>query len=117
MCMSVDPRKDMITFPICAPDGAIVRRDLSAIQLLEKVMSTQQNWVLPGTANPDSSPGVNHNVSNTITVKANEWDEVREFIWKNRQYFSGLTLLADVGDKAYANAPFEEVITESDENR
>jgi ribonucleoside-diphosphate reductase alpha chain len=74
-----------------------------------------KNWVIPGTAKPNSSPGVNHNVSNTITVKENEWDGVMEFIWKNRQYFSGVSLLADIGDKVYANAPREEVKTDTDE--
>ncbi len=117
MCQSVDPRKDLITFPIKAPDSALTRRDLTASEFLKAVLTTQQNWVMPGTTRPSSSPGVNHNVSNTITVKENEWEIVREFIWKHRSYFSGISMLADIGDKAYTNAPREEVRTESDETR
>jgi len=117
MCQSVDPRKDLITFPIKAPTSALTRRDLTANEFLKAVLTTQQNWVIPGTTRPGSSPGVNHNVSNTITVKENEWEIVREFIWKNRSYFSGISMLADIGDKAYTNAPREEVRTESDETR
>lgn len=115
MCTAIDKRKELITFPIKAPDGAITRHDLTAVEFLQKVMSTQQNWVLPGTAKPNYSPGLNHNVSNTVVVKDHEWDEVREFIWANRKYFSGISMLPDSGDKTYANAPREEVITSGDE--
>src|SRR5690606_1617786 len=74
-----------------------------------------KNWVLPGTARPNSSPGVNHNVSNTITVKDHEWDEVSNFLWENQEFFSGVSMLGDFGDKAYENAPREEVVNEADE--
>lgn len=115
MCSDIDEFKAMITFPIKAPDQAILRDDLGAIEFLEKVRSTQINWVLPGTARPDSSPGVNHNVSNTITVRDHEWDDVSEFLWKNRQYFSGVSMLGYVGDKNYENAPREAVVNDADE--
>lgn len=115
MCTAIDERKELITFPIKAPEGALIRHDLNAVEFLTKVMETQKNWVLPGTAKPNHSSGLNHNVSNTITVKEHEWDEVREFLWANKKYFSGVSMLADFGDKAYANAPREEVATPSDE--
>jgi len=114
MCISVDARKDLITFPIKAPENAITRHDLTAIEFLEKVLMTQRNWVIPGTAKPNSSPGVTHNVSNTITVKQDEWDDVKEFLWRHRKFFSGVSMLPDTGDKEYVNAPREEVKTESD---
>lgn len=117
MCNSVNERKDLITFAIKAPEGALTRRDLTAIEFLKHVLSTQKNWVLPGIAKPESSPGVSHNVSNTITVKDEEWDIVREFIWENRKFFTGISMLSDIGDKKYVNAPFEEVVNESDESR
>jgi ribonucleoside-diphosphate reductase alpha chain len=117
MCTAIDERKELITFPIRAPEGAITRHDLTAIEFLERVMNTQRNWVLPGTAKPNHSPGLNHNVSNTVAVKDHEWDDVKEFIWANKKYFSGVSMLPDSGDKAYANAPREEVTTPSDEAR
>ena len=117
MCTSINDRKDLITFPVKAMDSAITRHDLTAIQFLENVLSTQQNWVVPGTTRPHSSPGVSHNVSNTITVKANEWDDVREFLWAHRKFFGGVSMIADTSDKAYANAPNEEVKTELDQSR
>jgi ribonucleoside-triphosphate reductase len=115
MCSSINDRKDLITFPIKAPDSAITRRDLNAITFLEHVLSTQQNWVEPGTTKPNSSPGVHHNVSNTVTVKYDEWDSVREFIWAHRKYFCGISMLSDTGDKEYENAPREEVKSDADE--
>jgi ribonucleoside-diphosphate reductase alpha chain len=53
-------------------------------------------------------------VSNTCTVRPEEWDEVADFIWTNRRYFTGISLLQDAGDKAYAQAPREEVSSEAD---
>jgi len=115
MCITVNKNKDLLMFPVKAPDGALIRSDFTAVEFLERVMSTQKNWVSPGTAKPDSSPGVTHNVSNTISVKEDEWDDVKEFLWKNKKYFSGVSMLAFTGDKEYENAPFEEISTDADE--
>jgi len=105
---------DVITFPVEAPKGAILRRDLNAVQFLEIVRLVQQCWVIPGGEPHSRSPLLHHNVSNTCTVRAEEWDEVAAFIWANRAYFTGISLLQDAGDKAYAQAPREEVSTDAD---
>lgn len=105
-------RDDKIVFPVKAPEGAICRKDIGAVQFLEIVKLVQQAWVIPGNRDKDSK--INHNVSNTCTVKAEEWDAVREFIWTNREFFTGISLLAWEGDKRYAQAPNEEVTTEGD---
>lgn len=105
---------DVITFPIEAPAKAILRKDLTALQFLQLVKLVQQSWVIPG-ADPESrSPNLHHNVSNTCTVGQSEWTEVADFIWENRRYFTGISLLQDAGDKAYAQAPREEVTAEAD---
>jgi ribonucleoside-diphosphate reductase alpha chain len=116
-CTKINRTKELITVPVQASHGAMIRKDLTAIQFLKHVLSTKLNWIDAGTARPSSSPGLTHNVSNTVTVKPDEWDAVAEFIWQNRQNFGGVTLLAYVGDKVYENAPFEEVVTEADEAR
>lgn len=108
---------DVITFPVEAPRKAILRKDLTAVQFLELVKLVQQHWVIAG-ANPDSrSPKLNHNVSNTCTVREDEWDLVSDYIWTNREFFTGISLLQDAGDKAYAQAPREEVTVETDVHR
>ncbi|WP_414663270.1 ATP cone domain-containing protein [Horticoccus sp. 23ND18S-11] len=105
---------DVITFPVEAPKKAILRKDLSAIQFLELVKLVQQYWVIPGGDPLSRSPDLHHNVSNTCTVRGDEWDEVADFIWANRRFFTGISLLQDAGDKAYAQAPREEVSSEAD---
>lgn len=113
MCVRKPDGKYVIEFPVEAPPGAIVKADLGAIQFLEMVKSTQQNWVIPGSRTLDMV----HNVSNTVTVKPEEWDDVADYLWKNRDYFTGVSLLSSSGDKDYAFAPMEEVKTEADELR
>ncbi|MEX2043717.1 MAG: recombinase, partial [Opitutus sp.] len=105
---------DVITFPVEAPKKAILRKELTATQFLELVKLVQQSWVVPGGDPGSRSPDLHHNVSNTCTVRPEEWDEVADFIWANRRSFTGISLLQDAGDKAYAQAPREEVVTESD---
>lgn len=114
----IEPYKDdsdYIVMCIESPEKAIVRDDLSAIQFLDKVKLTQQNWVMTGTAKPESSPGICHNVSNTITVKDDEWDDVAKYLWTNRESFSGISMLPYVGDKIYRQPPFESVTSPEDE--
>lgn len=112
-----DDDHEIITFCLQIPESAILKKDLSAIDFLKMVKSTYENWVMPGTAIPESSPGLTHNVSNTVTVKAEEWDEVTKFIYENRYCFSGISLLADFGDKLYKQAPMERVETPEDIER
>jgi ribonucleoside-diphosphate reductase alpha chain len=117
MCVRKPNGDWVIEFPVEAPDGAIVKADLGAIQFLEMVKSTQKNWVIPGTARPESSPGLTHNVSNTVHVKADEWEEVANYLWENRDSFTGVSLLPVTGDKQYAFAPCEAITTPADEVR
>ena len=105
---------DVITFPVSAPEGAILRKDLNALQFLQLVMLVQQSWVIPGGDPESRSPHLHHNVSNTCTVRADEWEAVAEFIWSNRALFTGVSLLPDAGDKIYPQAPREEVFTDPD---
>jgi ribonucleoside-diphosphate reductase alpha chain len=105
---------DVICFPVEAPKKAILRKDLTAIQFLELVKLVQQCWVIPGGDPKSRSPDLHHNVSNTCTVRADEWDEVADFIWANRRFFTGISLLQEAGDKTYAQAPREEVSGEGD---
>lgn len=105
---------DVITFPVEAPKEAILRDELSALDFLEFVKLVQTHWVQTGTADESRSPGLHHNVSNTCTVSPDEWEQVADFIWNNREFFTGISLLAHDGDKRYAQAPREAITTEED---
>ena len=112
---STNRTDDVITFCVEAPEEAVLRSEMSALDLLKAVHSTQLNWVKPGTARPELNPGLYHNVSNTLTVREDERDAVAEYIWEHREDFTGISMLAASGDKRYAQAPHEEVSTPQDE--
>ncbi len=116
-CVKQPSGKWSIEFPIEAPEGATIRSDLTAKKFMDLVKSTQQNWVLPGTTRESASPGLRHNVSNTITVRNHEWGEVADYLWENREFFTGISLLSDDGDQIYPFAPFEEIRTAEQERR
>lgn len=105
---------DVITFPVQAPDTAILRDEVEAVQFLEYVKFVQKHWVQAGRAHDFYSPALHHNVSNTCTVKPEEWEDVARFVWENREYFTGVSLLQSSGDKVYAQAPREEVVSDDD---
>jgi ribonucleoside-triphosphate reductase (thioredoxin) len=106
---------DVISFCIEVRAGAKLKNQISAIQMLESVKLTQQNWVIGGrNLELCSQPWLQHNVSNTITVKDDEWDDVTKFIYENREYFCGISLLPASGDKDYPQAPFTEVFLPSE---
>jgi ribonucleoside-diphosphate reductase alpha chain len=83
---------------------------LYGVRQLDYVKKAQQGWVEHGT-NIDLCVDKNlrHNISNTITV--DDWDEVEQYLFDNRYFFAGVSLLPITGDKIYAQAPFTEVIT------
>lgn len=103
----------VIEFPVVAPPGAILLQDLSARSFLSLVLDVQRAWVQPGQA----PYGPSHNVSNTIVVKEDEWDALKEDIWNNRQDIRGISLLPFVADKQYPFAPREAITTEEDQKR
>ena len=107
-------RTEVITFPVEGPAFGIYRDDLSAVKHLEYVRLVQLNWVQTGQRHERFSPGLHHNVSCTISVRPDEWPAVAAFIWENRQSFTGVSLLQEQGDKAYAQAPREAVTTRED---
>ncbi len=105
---------DVITFPVSARADAILRDDVNALQFLDAVRLVQRHWVCAGRRHDVYNPGLHHNVSNTVTVRDDEWDAVQQFIWENREYFAGISLLRETGDKVYAQAPREAVTTDAD---
>ena len=103
---------NVISFLCEVPSGAIVKNQISAIDLLEKVKLTQQNWVEYGTrVERCVIPELRHNVSNTINVQYHEWKDVEDFIFENQKFFAGISLLSASGDLDYTQAPFSTVLT------
>lgn len=93
----------VISVPQKAPEGAILRTE-SALDLLERVKNVYLNWVSVG-----HRTGINaHNVSATISVRPEEWEGVTKWMWENRDYYNGLSVLPYDGG-TYQQAPFEEI--------
>ncbi len=109
---------DVASFCIEVADGSKIKNQVGAIDLLTYVKSTQQSWVIRGTnKNLCTQPWLVHNVSNTINVKPGEWEEVEDFIYKNRKFFCGISLLPITGDKDYPQAPFTAIYLPTEQVR
>jgi ribonucleoside-diphosphate reductase alpha chain len=92
----------VLSIPQKAPDGAITRSE-SVIDLLTRVKKFNNEWVRPGHISGIPT----HNVSCTISVKDDEWDMVGEWMWENRNNYTGISVLP-FSDHTYKQAPFED---------
>jgi ribonucleoside-diphosphate reductase alpha chain len=109
---SANNTDEVVKFPIEVPDGAKLKNQLPAVDMLKVVKETQKNWVNSGkNRSLCTQDYLSHNVSNTVTVKPDEWDDVTKFIYDNRKYFAGISLIPQSGDKDYTQAPFTTVYT------
>lgn len=109
---SANGTDEVITFCIEVPDGAKTKNQIDAITLLNYVKLTQENWVEAGKREGASTqPWLRHNVSNTINVRDDEWDAVRDKIYDDREYYAGIALLPQSGDLDYPQAPMVTVHT------
>jgi ribonucleoside-diphosphate reductase alpha chain len=109
---SANNTDEVIKFPIEVPDGAKLKNQLPAVEMLSVVKDTQKNWVQSGkNRSLCTQDYLSHNVSNTVTVKPDEWDDVTKYIYDNRKYFAGISLIPQSGDKDYPQAPFTTVYT------
>jgi ribonucleoside-diphosphate reductase alpha chain len=96
----------VISVPQKAPEGAILRHE-SALDLLERVKHFYQNWIKPGHRTGSNT----HNISATVSIKAEEWEEVGKWMWENRKFYNGLSVLPYDGG-TYIQAPFEDCTEE-----
>ena len=105
--MDYDKDSAVIGIPQKAPDTAVLREHETACDMLDRVFKFYDNWVKPGHRN-----GMNtNNVSATVYIKDNEWEEVGEKLWANRDKFNGMSCLPYDGG-SYKDAPFMECTEE-----
>jgi ribonucleoside-triphosphate reductase (thioredoxin) len=98
----------LVEIPQKAPEGAITRHDETAIQLLERIKWVSEKWIAPG-----HRKGANHNnVSATVSVRPEEWAEVAEWMWENRNSYNALSVLP-FDDHTYVQAPYEDTDEET----
>lgn len=96
-------KNGVLSLVMRAPEGAVTRRNETALEFLERVKYMFENWIKPGHIRGDNY----NNVSCTCNVKNHEWDEVREWMWENRENYTGISLLP-YSDASYKQAPMED---------
>ena len=92
----------VFSFPVKAPEGAIVRNDLTAIEHLNIWLVYQRAWC-------------EHKPSITVSVKEDEWMEVGAWVYKHFDEVSGISFLP-MSDHSYKQAPYQEVTEEEYNN-
>jgi ribonucleoside-diphosphate reductase alpha chain len=124
-----------VRIPVKAPEGSILRTE-TAIDTLERVKKFSKEWIKPGHRNGNNS----HNVSATISIdknrlytegenewvavdeeddlvyKVDEWEAVGQWMWDNKDYYNGLSVLPYWGG-SFIQAPFEDITKEEYEKR
>lgn len=103
--------KIIISIPQKSPDHAILRTNETALDSLKRIVKFNEVWIASGHIK-----GANlNNVSATVYVKDDEWDDVIKFMWDNRSKYYGISLFP-YDEGTYKQAPFQEC-TEEDYHR
>ena len=85
---------EVFTFPMKAPEGAILRDDRTAIEQLELWLTYQRYYC-------------EHKPSITVSVKEHEWMEVGAWVYEHFDEVSGVSFLPHL-DHSYQQAPYED---------
>lgn len=85
----------VIHFPVKSPEGAITRKNFSAIQQCEYWLQNKINWT-------------EHNPSVTITFHPDEVIDLIKWVWIHRGMIGGMAFLPAF-DAAYAQMPYQEI--------
>lgn len=101
-CLEKPHLQAVINFPQMSPDGSILR-DEGALDFLARIKRFNVEWVKKGHRRGANT----NNVSATVSVRENEWDEVADWMWENRDTYNGLSVLPYDGG-TYSQAPFQE---------
>lgn len=97
----------IIEVPQKAPNDAILRSE-SIFAFLNRIKKFNTKWVYSGHRKGENY----NNVSATVFIKENEWGLVGEWMWENRKYYNGLSVLPYDGG-TYIQPPFEEIDAET----
>lgn len=92
----------VFSFPVKAPENAVTRKDVGAIEHLELWLAYQRHWC-------------EHKPSVTISVKDEEWLDVGAWVYRHFDEVSGVSFLP-YSDHTYQQAPYQD-ITEEEYNK
>jgi ribonucleoside-triphosphate reductase (thioredoxin) len=99
----------VITFPIEIDNKNVLTKDqVCAIEHLKFISMVKHYWINKGATKKHA---VSNNISATVEVKDDEWNEVAAVLFTNNYLFTGISLLPKLGDQIYDNAPFQRLST------
>jgi len=93
-CVMKPDNTTVFSFPVKAPESAITRHDVGAVEQLETWLMYQRHWC-------------EHKPSITVSVKDDEWLDVGAFVYKHFDEMSGVSFLPYDGG-TYQQAPYQE---------
>jgi ribonucleoside-diphosphate reductase alpha chain len=102
-----DTNLGIIKVPIKSPENSIFRNE-DCISFLERIKKVYSEWIGPGHIKGANT----NNVSATLSIKDEDWEKVGEWMWNNRSFYNGITVLPYDGG-SYVQMPYEEC-TEKD---
>lgn len=104
-------KTDYVVFiPVTNPKGGLFKEDMKGLKHLELIRLVQENWVMGGTnKHLGISDNINHNVSATVII--DDRKQICDYIWNNKEIFTGVSFISDYGDKDFNQAPFTSVLT------
>ena len=88
----------VFSFPMKAPENAVFRQDMSAIEQLELWVTYQDHWC-------------EHKPSVTISVKEHEWLDVGAWVYNHFDKMSGVSFLP-FSEHVYKQAPYQDCTKE-----
>lgn len=88
----------VFSFPVKAPEGALTRNDLTAIQHLNLWLAYQRYWC-------------EHKPSVTISIREHEWLEVGAWVYEHFDEVSGISFLP-YSEHIYKQAPYQDCTRE-----
>lgn len=94
-CVYKGDTTTVFSFPVKAPEGAVLRTDMTAIEQLEMWLTYQRHWC-------------EHKPSVTVSVKKDEWFEVGNFVYEHFDEMSGVSFLP-FDDHVYQQAPYQDI--------
>ena len=84
----------VFSFPMKAPEHAVMRTDMTALEQLELWLQYQKHWC-------------EHKPSVTISVKEHEWMDVGAWVYKHFDWMSGVSFLP-FSEHVYKQAPYQD---------
>lgn len=93
----------VLEFPVKAPEGAIFKDEVSALDLMKEWKRLKEHFV-------------EHNPSATIYVGPDEWIAVGNFVYENWDWIGGLSFLPR-SEHVYQLAPYEAITKQEYERR